>query len=644
MRYTTMLNKSLTFLFTVTALLLTASCSNDVIPEGNEPQIGDGESGLYAEALPKNFVGSRSSLNYSSYGMMFSWTHDDVLSVFAKENDQAAQLFALKSGEGDVRATFSSAGFNLEPGWRYYCLSKAPNDKVTISNYDEIALNYSGQTQIGNANSSHLGKYDFMASSAVCSATDRADFRFAHLGFTLRVVMKADDSMTADDKNAFYNTKFTSLEIYDNQNAFRQQLRKFSFSTGTTATGYTVTWPEQEINGKDHFTLKIRKSNDPESPDYEVGIQPTDPRHDGTSPGATGNWPRLICYIELPPFNFENKKIGFVLRGKDTSNKDVTYQGSYDGYNMNMGDAYQVNVPVKQTKDYQVTIQLNNEWQLGNEPTSRATGDPGVDDEFGLPSHLYYIFCVDGKVRAMKDHTGQGIENVVNHIAINNVGDNKWTTDKSISTYGKTLVFPTNDIDADKRKQLYVIASKTELDEHTFDGIENGDTTTVIRNLKYAIPSGTQEETQTYLRDLYTTPWSNDFTFVGNLDDPIHTVVLYHAAAKVDLKWNYATAMTLTETDANSLIKVSDVKNSNLLLFTPAINDNESGSYSVTAPITYANYRNGRQVFYLPQFSDNMYNVTIGSHKYTEDNSNKYQFEGVTTTNGFTSWLRALIK
>ena len=127
-------------------------------------------------------------------------------------------------------------------------------------------------------------------------------------------------------------------------------------------------------------------------------------------------------------------------------------------------------------------------------------------------------------------------------------------------------------------------------------------------------------------------------TFIGALKDPYQDVILYHVAAKVDLKWNSSAMLPIT--GENAFVKVNNVKNSGLSLFKPTTNTYETGSYNVKAPIEEDTWLNGRQVFYLPQFANSncTYNVKIGDKP----------AENVTfspaTTNGFTSWLRWLRK
>lgn len=608
----------------VTALLMNVSCSSDDMTASGEQQSEQSEMGFTAVARTMEYDVTRSSLDFSSKGMVFQWTGDDVLTVFAENNDEAKQEYSLRSGAGTPNAKFSSKDFDLTVGKRYFSLSKTENTAggaTRIPDQNNITLDYAGQVQKGNANTSHLGKYDYMVASALCEGEPYTHFDFYHLGLTLRIVMSADGSLDEAQKTAFANTKFKSLEIYDSENSFRQQSRLFSFAAGTTAEGYTPTWPEQEITGDDRFTLTF---------DGE-GVKPSADHVDGTS-----NDGKLVAYIELPSADPRGKTIGFILKGTNEGGNDVVYYGTYNGFNMKMDKAYQIPLNMKPTTDFYATLKINHNWQLGaTTDLTRGTGDPGYDDDLYIPTYLYYIFCVDNNVKKVAPITGGDVTNAVNSIVVSGVDDNKWTTTttdgKTISTYGQKLVFKLQDSEKNLSKHLYVVASRTALPAGTFAGIAENTPETTVRALTYDLQGKTSinaplDDSQKFLRDLYSTPWDAS-NFVGNLVDPMQDVILYHVAAKVDLKWNAEIPMTPSTHE----VKISSVNSTGLSLFNPTTAGGTSANYTVTTPITYGTMINGRQVFYLPQY--NTYSTTIG----TFAGSSTFT---PATTNGFTSWLR----
>lgn len=627
------------FLTTVAMLGTLTSCSNN---EGISQESGDDSSELTCVArdfeLGDNF--SRSSLTFDSKkGMVFAWTEGDEMTVFGKDDFRATQLYKLESGIGEPLAKFYAESFRLKPGLMYYAFSKTErtNGHVSIPDQNNITVDYSGQTQTGNANTSHLGAYDFMAAGTVCENENAAHFTFDHLGSVLRIVMSFDlgESITGDEKAALETsgdgaTRFTEMEIYDSENSFRQTKRDFKFSAGASGDTYTFAWPEQEINDMDRFSLMLKSSDESKN-----GVS----RFDAFMDRSGDNNGKLITYMEVPPMDFTGKKVGVMLKGSYTKGEEehpVSYVGTYDKDNfiVKNGRAYQMNITMKKPEDFNVTLKVNHMWQHGNTlDQSRGTGDPGNDDDIVTPKYIYYIYCHDGKV--IKPTTAAGAQPLT---TISGLETTNWDTKNNngvwISTYkGKggddngiiKLQKPTCTTPGHNCSyHLYVVASQTAL---TLSGISEGVTEkTVIRELTYNLPSS---GAQTFMRDLYSTPWDAT-SFVGNITDPMQDVTLYHVAAKVDLKWN--------STSAIENVSVNRVKNEGLYIFRPTENAYATGSYTETQAMGVDEQYNGRHVFYLPQFATCTYNVKLGGS--AEEN---ITFTPA-TTGGFTSWLRWLKK
>ena len=637
---TTILCMQRVFIFALAccAALLTSCSSEDGFGSNNGNGNGDATNSLIVEATPKTmhgFTTSRSKLSFTSEGMAFTWTGDDKLTVWESTNSSEKMTYNLTSGAGEPRAKFQATSFNLLKDHFYISLSKEGDvTHATINSPSNITLNYAGQVQTGNANYNHLGNYDYMVAGALCLQDNLTSFQYDHLGVTLRLWMWPENSSDYED---FKATEFTDLEIYDSENGYRKPQRYFSFDAGLSGGTYRPIWPEQNIQASDpRFTMKLESSIN-----SGHGIKPTEKFDDESYNNDTDPSGNLLLYIEVPPVDLRGKTLGFIIKGKK-GEENKTYYATVAGENILAGNAYQYNLKLKKPTEYKVTLKINHMWQHGDPeltPTSKATGDPGYDKEYGLPAHVYYIFCVDNKVRAVK-HQGEGTEKAVNHF---NTSTTDWTTDKSaperiISTlsndYLLTLSVP--ETEAGVPKRLYVIASKEAIPDSKFSGIANGDDESEVQALTYDLDGtyGVFGDKQIFMRDLYSTPWQSNVTFVGNLTDPEQDVFLYHTAAKVDLKWNSTEAMT----PSTHNISVTGVKSTGLSMFQPTTNSG-FGSYSESTTITPGTMYNGRQVYYLPQFSNNQYNVTIG-----EKNYSNYQFNEVSTDGGFTSWYRALIK
>lgn len=605
-----------------------ASCSSDEeIINGSE---GD-SSELSCVAKDKELVGeySRSSLSFSwDKGMVFKWSAEDWMTVFAKGDFNATQLYKLISGGESPTARFSAENFRLKPKQMYFSFSKteSSNTHVRIPSQNNISVDYSGQTQVANASPEHLGAYDFMAAAALCKDENFVYFDFAHLGATLRIIMSFDtngitgnelDALNAKDEGA---VKFTEMEMFNSDNSFRQPTRYFSFAAGTNGDSYSFKWPEQEINSMDRFKLNLNS------------ISRYAAYADGSGENPDG---KLVAYIEIPPMNFIDKQLGIMLKGsykKDGIDYPVSYVGTYDkNLNVVNGKAYMLNFTMKKPDDFNVTLKVNHMWQHGNTLDSRGTGDPGNDDKIFTPNYIYYIYCHDGKVIKPQTEGATVTE-------ISGLTDSNWETKNNngvwISTYkgkGSTdngiikLQKPTcSAVGHNCSYHLYVVASNSAL---TLSGIsENVSEEDVVRELKYNLPN---DDVQTFMRDLYSTPWDAT-NFVGNITDPMQDVTLYHVAAKVDLKWN--------STSAIESVSVNNVKNSGLYIFKPTENAYATGSYTETQTMDVDQQYSGRYVFYLPQFTNNCtYKVKLGNK------AADITFTPA-TTGGFTSWLRWLKK
>lgn len=667
----TLLNKTLVSIMAVFAMLVNFSCSEEIINEAPQPVTPDEESGMIANAPSKEVVGdvagSRSRLELISGNMVFKWDSGDKLTVFALDNDNASQTYRLLDGEGSNKAHFISEDFKLTNAKRYFTVSKVEGSPLTapktkLPDQNNITFDFSGQVQIGNGGTTHLGNYNYLVSSSVASSSDDIHFDFTHLTSTLRIYVMPEDDNNAAEFNA---TKFHTLKIYDSENSFRQPKRSFAFSAGYNKEKktYSPKWPEQIIDNDELFTLKMQVADND-----ETGVTPSTSRADGSSSAK----PRLVAYMEVPEHDFTGKTIGFIIEGK-YNDEPVTYYGSYDGFNLPKGILKQINLKPAKSTNYEVALKINHMWQLGNTAGTRATGDPGNEDKFGVPPYIYYIYCVNDTVRNVTPIEGTNLENLetaqaVNMIQVdgmtgekNNTPDSKdsWTpnTEKTISTYGKKLNFPVPEAERTKPKHLYVIASRTALPASTFTGITgknfnettNVTTESTIRNLVYSIDgvettnisidapgelTNANKASQLFMRDLYSTPW-DEKNFSGDLKNPVQDVFLYHVAAKVDLNWNSANPLTPT-TDK---VSVNNVNSTGLKLFTPTAAGGSGANYTVQNSITEGTMVNGRQVFYLPQF--NSYNVSIGAHSYNTSGSNPVTFSPA-TTNGYTSWLRWL--
>lgn len=645
MKYIKILHNSLSSLMALIALLSIASCSSEETVSSGTQQEHEGV-GLEAVVKPFEMDGSRSNLTFSTSGMAFTWDASDVLTVFAKDNNQSLQQYTLLNGAQSNKANFSSANFQLTEGTRYFAVGKidaTAGGATTIPSQDNIVFDYEGQHQVGNGSTAHLGAYDYIVSSAKCEKFDYIHMDFSHLGSTLRMMLSVDLTGKEGDEateaeNAFKDTEFTSIEIYDSGEKLRQLKRPFAFSDCMNGDTYAPAWPSAALTGTEHFTVSLQGDGGGSTP--ETGIKPTDARRDGTAPTLSNANPyRLVSYIELPPVDWTGETIGIILRGRRQNGfdgegnpkyDDVTYTGSYtQGFNVIMGKTYQINVKMKQSTDFRVSLKVNYNWQYGNAVT-RSAGDPGYRDGLEKPTKIYYVFCLDGKVKSVNDKAY-------------NTATANWqpTGDPGVDVHADKFTITVADEDKDKKKHVYFVTSTSDLTS-SFSGLAAGTDESTVQALTYSLTAGTYDitnaldGTQTFLRDLYSTPWTDHETFVGTLKAPYydHDVTVYHTAAKVDLQWDSPTPVGT----ASQFVTVSNVPNTALSLFTPTNLGGSSvtdGGYSVQAALGARTYL-GFQVFYLPQYSN--YSVKVGTKDIESTGFSP------TTTNGYTSWLRWMKK
>lgn len=639
------MSKRLLPIFAAIVALFSSCANDDEAGNGGKVEL---ESGAICTIAPVEYVGefeSRADLTLGTGGMDFRWYQDrehpensDKLSIFYSDADQTAGIYTLSDITNDqgTSAKFNSDGFKLTAEKRYFAIStvesKAPTG-VSIPDKRNIVLTYAGQVQKGNKSTSHLGQYAYMAASGVAEGDDHVNLDFVHLGLTLRIIMEGLPS----------GVKFNKMEMYDTENSYLQPVRGFDMTSGLANDGtYTPALKPVDVNSaqykaSDRFTLKLQQDN----ANPELGIEA------GSNGVASG---RLEMFIEVPPANLTGKDLIFMVYGDNNK----AYYIKCSGRDLVAGRAYQMKGTAQEASTYYVRIKVNHEWQLGT-TLSRGTGDPGYDEKFDLPEYIYYILCVDGKVKSVNGHAVTEIENIP---------DGKWapSADKTIITYVPDTPLSFSFAEGEKgeshTRNLYIVASKVDLsptsETSIFKNIAASDEESEVRNLVYSInTSDTQANTQAFMKNLYSTPWTTT-NFVGNLgNDYFKDIILYHVAAKVDLKWNSATSVVTIDSEnpenTKDQVKVSGVQSTNLSLFQPAtvngtgvfVKGGEDPTYTVTSVIEEDRQFYGRQVFYLPQMASaapntSTYNVTIGNK--AAENVN---FQPV-TTGGFTSWMRWL--
>jgi len=106
-----------------------------------------------------------------------TWATNDTVGVFPERGAQA--YFPMVSGAGTKNATFDGEGWALKDGYTY--ASYYPYIGNAYLDRNAVPVNYSRQTQVGNASSAHLEAYDYMVATPTASEFGSAQFLFKHL-------------------------------------------------------------------------------------------------------------------------------------------------------------------------------------------------------------------------------------------------------------------------------------------------------------------------------------------------------------------------------------------------------------------------------------------------------------------------------
>lgn len=153
---------------------------------------------------------TRSSVNIGDSGASFTWDEDDVIGIFPDKGDQVS--FAMDDGAGTQTATFSGGGWALKSSAKYaaYYPHVYENRDMT-----QIPVSYVGQTQNGNANTDHIGAYDFMAAGVSTPENGAVAFDMQHLGALVQLTITVPEPSTLTKVVLTSSTEFTETGTID---------------------------------------------------------------------------------------------------------------------------------------------------------------------------------------------------------------------------------------------------------------------------------------------------------------------------------------------------------------------------------------------------------------------------------------------
>ena len=297
-------------------------------------------------------------------------------------------------------------------------------------------------------------------------------------------------------------------------------------------------------------------------------------------------------------------------------------------------------------------------------PVRRAIGDPGTAEQFLFPHHLYVIV-----MRQKPDKSWELWQYIERTLT-----DGDWTPGRyagllstagdSIYQYKDKLTLLLSNGSPVERQQfvgkVFAIASAVSL---TFDKALNTDG---IQNLNDALTLkfNASNEVQGYLQHIYSTPYNyeKDGMYYGEFSSvnqrvPTLNLLLYHIAAKVDIKWSVDEGKRINKTDPSEAIRLTNMKAKNLFngyayCFKPMENTAAAkltAGYEreIVTPENEGLWWEGRAYFYTIPYTvtDDPGYFPLQMEMSTNGSSDKYRPTlnmQVNTSSPFVPWMRAM--
>lgn len=214
---------------------------------------------------------------------------------------------------------------------------------------------------------------------------------------------------------------------------------------------------------------------------------------------------------------------------------------------------------------FSIALSSSSMRPAGNALIRRAPGDPGTNEVFDLPSYLYiFVFRYDGANWVRNNYLEETIPaedwrktRYAGYLRTDGDSIYKYTRNLNILLPGKGT-----------QGRVYAIASAIPL---SFSTTPNTITTIEdLLNLKINISTSTMQEN---LQNIYTSPYNYTLTsgdYYGTFTNGTSNVapldlVLYHIAAKVDVKWNVEESKRVDKDTPSNGIRLTSMKVKNLL-------------------------------------------------------------------------------
>lgn len=179
------MNSHLKPIFALLSMVALVSCTMDPLNEGLEPS-GDFDNVIIRA---HNFVWSenpatKTSLTVSDTdGAVFAWAAGDIVGIYPDVGTQVRFPIVEGLGENTQVAKFTGGGWAVKGAHKY--MAYYPFIPDMDLDKTAVPVDYTGQIQDGNASTSHLSPFDFMAAAGSAPSDGEISFDFKHLGALL---------------------------------------------------------------------------------------------------------------------------------------------------------------------------------------------------------------------------------------------------------------------------------------------------------------------------------------------------------------------------------------------------------------------------------------------------------------------------
>ena len=162
------------------------SCSVEPLVEDLQEPSGDFERVIISA---HNFVwadnpSTRTSLTISETdGAVFAWAAGDIVGIYPDVGTQVRFPIVEGIGQDTQVAKFTGGGWAVKGAHKY--MAYYPFIPDMDLDKTAVPVDYTGQIQDGNASTTHLSPFDYMAAAASAPSDGEISFDFAHLGSLL---------------------------------------------------------------------------------------------------------------------------------------------------------------------------------------------------------------------------------------------------------------------------------------------------------------------------------------------------------------------------------------------------------------------------------------------------------------------------